>query len=118
MSEENLEEWDAAFLEQVEQVIQAKERSLSSSTANISYLPTQPPNPLNNAFISYSPPRELSQRVAAVDQAAHLNSFDPASNDIFANSSASTDNAKDLEILRLTVRVLAFNVLSFVHRSC
>ncbi|KAJ4728553.1 putative Dimerizations [Melia azedarach] len=102
MSEENLEEWDAAFLEQVEQVIQAKERSLSSSTANISYLPTQPPNPLNNAFISYSPPRELSQRVAAVDQAAHLNSFDPASNDIFANSSASTDNAKDLEILRLT----------------
>ncbi|KAL5798539.1 hypothetical protein ACOSQ2_003359 [Xanthoceras sorbifolium] len=73
MSEENVDEWDADFLEQL---IQVEELALSS-------LPPQPPLSHNLSFISYSPPRHLSQRTSPISH------------------HSPSDNAKDLQIHRL-----------------
>ncbi|KAH7576479.1 hypothetical protein JRO89_XS01G0078900 [Xanthoceras sorbifolium] len=73
MSEENVDEWDADFLEQL---IQVEELALSS-------LPPQPPLSHNLSLISYSPPRHLSQRTSPISH------------------HSPSDNAKDLQIHRL-----------------
>ncbi|XP_017972832.1 PREDICTED: uncharacterized protein LOC18606848 isoform X1 [Theobroma cacao] len=115
MSEENLEEWDASFLEEL---IQVEELALSSSSVtqnnppSSSYLrPLPPPSdkplhfppPSRIDSLSYSPPRELSQRTADVGGAF-------TSNGVVAKSATpstpvrcvrGSDNAKDLEIERL-----------------
>ncbi|XWS38814.1 hypothetical protein CRYUN_Cryun19dG0162700 [Craigia yunnanensis] len=122
MSEENLEEWDASFLEEL---IQVEELALSCSSINqnnppsSSYLPPLPPPPpppppshhqplyfpppYRTDSLSYSPPRELSLRTADFGGAFN-------SNDIVAKCATpstpvrcirGSDNAKELEIERL-----------------
>ncbi|KAJ6933235.1 hypothetical protein NC651_008599 [Populus alba x Populus x berolinensis] len=120
--EEGFEEWGADFLEQL---IQVEEHALSSqlpssisppstttTTTKLSYLPPplQPPQQqqhqdYQNNSISYSPPRELSQR--PIEFGINYNNsmtFDGFSND-FSHSAPSTSvsnhNARDLEIDRL-----------------
>lgn len=133
MSEENFEEWDADFLDQL---IQVEELALSklpattpsntntdTQTALSSFQQPQLQPPLNvDSFTSYSPPRELSQRIPAPDSTS--NSFHP----IFAKSSSSNDNddVKDLEIQRLKVRVsfpalyssICYSVICFCFLLC
>lgn len=84
-----MEVWDDDFLEELNQVEQLA--LSSSSTAFFSQPPPVISNAMNNnnnsnPIISYSPPRNLSQRTAI--------------------ASASAVDAKDLEIARLKVRVL------------
>lgn len=57
-----VEEWDADFLDQL---VQAEEIALSSRATQAPLPPQLPPPPHTAAQyeISYSPPRELSQRV-------------------------------------------------------
>ncbi|KAG5249069.1 protein SENSITIVE TO UV [Salix suchowensis] len=115
--EGGFEEWGADFLEQL---IQVEEHALSSqlpssispppTTTKLSYLPPplQPPQhhqDYQNNSISYSPPRELSQR--PIEFGINYNNsitFDSFSNG-FSHSAPSTsvpnDNARDLEIDRL-----------------
>ncbi|KAJ6703884.1 ATR INTERACTING PROTEIN [Salix viminalis] len=115
--EGGFEEWGADFLEQL---IQVEEHALSSqlpssispppTTTTLSYLPPplQPPQhhqDYQNNSISYSPPRELSQR--PIEFGINYNNsitFDSFSNG-FSHSAPSTsvpnDNARDLEIDRL-----------------
>ncbi|KAJ6388987.1 hypothetical protein OIU77_027358 [Salix suchowensis] len=115
--EGGFEEWGADFLEQL---IQVEEHALSSqlpssispppTTTKLSYLPLplQPPQhhqDYQNNSISYSPPRELSQR--PIEFGINYNNnitFDSFSNG-FSHSAPSTsvpnDNARDLEIDRL-----------------
>ena len=125
MSEENLEEWDASFLEEL---IQVEELALTSSyiyqnnPPSSSYLPPplpQPPPPPSHHqslhfyppsrtdSLSYSPPRELSQRTA--DFSGALNSNGVVAKCATPSTSVrcirGSDNAKDLEIERLKVRV-------------
>ncbi|KAG6788578.1 hypothetical protein POTOM_004649 [Populus tomentosa] len=120
---EGFEEWDADFLDQL---IQVEELALSSqlpsssesplprttttttTTTKLPYLP--PPQQLQqdyqNNSISYSPPRELSQRPIefSINNNSSSITFDRFSNG-FSHSapstSASKHNAKDLEIDRL-----------------
>ncbi|XP_061980625.1 protein SENSITIVE TO UV 2-like isoform X1 [Populus nigra] len=118
--EEGFEEWGADFLEQL---IQVEEHALSSqlpssislpptTTTKLSYLPPplqpsqqQQHQDYQNNSISYSPPRELSQR--PIEFGINYNNsmtFDGFSNE-FSHSAPSTsisnDNARDLEIDRL-----------------
>ncbi|KAK5777396.1 hypothetical protein PVK06_045363 [Gossypium arboreum] len=115
MSEENLEEWGASFLEEL---IQFEELALSRSQVNqnnptssssyLPYLPSQPPlsshpQPIHVTpppSISYSPPRELSQRPTDLGGASN-------SSDVIAKCATPTtparrggrsSKAKDLEI--------------------
>ncbi|KAJ6946709.1 protein SENSITIVE TO UV 2-like isoform X1 [Populus alba x Populus x berolinensis] len=115
---EGFEEWDADFLDQL---IQVEELALSSqlpsssesplpptTTTKLPYLP--PPQQLQHDYqnnsISYSPPRELSQRPIefSINNNSSSITFDRFSNG-FSHSapstSASKHNAKDLEIDRL-----------------
>ncbi|KAJ6943084.1 hypothetical protein NC652_008780 [Populus alba x Populus x berolinensis] len=117
--EEGFEEWGADFLEQL---IQVEEHALSSqlpssisppstTTTKLSYLPPplQPPQQQHqdyqNNSISYSPPRELSQR--PIEFGINYNNsmtFDGFSNEFShpaPSTSVSNDNARDLEIERL-----------------
>jgi hypothetical protein len=118
---EGFEEWDADFLDQL---IQVEELALSSqlpsssesplppttATTKLPYLP--PPQQLQHDYqnnsISYSPPRELSQRPTefSINNNSSSITFDRFSNG-FSHSapstSASKHNAKDLEIDRLKV---------------
>ncbi|XP_011028091.1 PREDICTED: uncharacterized protein LOC105128221 [Populus euphratica] len=122
---EGFEEWGADFLEQL---IQVEEHALSSqlpssisppllppiTTTKHSYLPPplQPPQQqqqqhqdYQNNSISYSPPRELSQRPIEFG----INYYNSMTFDGFSNefsrsapsTSVSNDNARDLEIDRL-----------------
>ncbi|XP_034901706.1 protein SENSITIVE TO UV 2 [Populus alba] len=121
---EGFEEWDADFLDQL---IQVEELALSSqlpsssesplpptttttttTTTKLPYLP--PPQQLQHDYqnnsISYSPPRELSQRPIefSINNNSSSITFDRFCNG-FSHSapstSASKHNAKDLEIDRL-----------------
>ncbi|KAK3182916.1 hypothetical protein Dsin_030202 [Dipteronia sinensis] len=79
MSEENVEDddiLDAEFFMEVDQL------TLTHISSSASVLPPQPPQSHNISSISYSPPRQLSQRTSAISN----------------HSRSSTDNAKDLEI--------------------
>ncbi|KAF5477847.1 hypothetical protein F2P56_004459 [Juglans regia] len=108
MNEEGFEEWDADFLDQLIQVEElALTSSSSSSAANQNPKPSQqfvqveqqePLRPVAapshyDSVISYSPPRELSQRTSHDDPFTR-----------FSNSSSSllrSLNDKELEIERL-----------------
>ncbi|XP_010325584.1 protein SENSITIVE TO UV 2 isoform X2 [Solanum lycopersicum] len=64
------EEWDADF---VDQLVQAEEQALSIATQKSLLPPPLPPPPLQQSYpavsyveVSYSPPRDLSQRVPEV----------------------------------------------------
>uniref|UniRef100_M1AJF9 ATR interacting protein n=2 Tax=Solanum tuberosum TaxID=4113 RepID=M1AJF9_SOLTU len=62
------EEWDADF---VDQLVQAEEQALSIATQKSLPPPPLPPPPLQQSYpavsyVSYSPPRDLSQRVPEV----------------------------------------------------
>ena len=132
--EEGFEEWGADFLEQL---IQVEEHALSSqlpssisppstTTTKLSYLPppVQPPQQqqhqdYQNNSISYSPPRELSQR--PIEFGINYNNsmtFDGFSNQ-FSHSAPSTsvsnDNARDLEIDRLKVSFFFFRNFLFIR---
>jgi len=134
--EEGFEEWGADFLEQL---IQVEEHALSSqlpssisppstTTTKLSYLPPplQPPQQqqqqhqdYQNNSISYSPPRELSQR--PIEFGINYNNsmtFDGFSNE-FTHSAPSTsvsnDNARDLEIDRLKVSFFFFRNFLFIR---
>ncbi|XP_022736635.1 uncharacterized protein LOC111289660 isoform X5 [Durio zibethinus] len=124
MSEENLEEWDASFLEEL---IQVEELALSCSSVNqnnppsSSYLPPllppppppPPPSshhqhlhfapPSRTDSLSYSPPRELSQRTADFGGALNSNGVFPkcATPSTPVRLVRGSGNAKDLEIERL-----------------
>ncbi|TXG54217.1 hypothetical protein EZV62_019473 [Acer yangbiense] len=79
MSVENVEDddlLDAEFFMEVDQL------TLTHISSSASALPPQPPQSHNISSISYSPPRQLSQRTSAISD----------------HSRSSTDNAKDLEI--------------------
>lgn len=94
MGDEGFEEWDADFLDQL---IQVEELALSSTNPTQHHLP-QPPPPRAPPYdeISYSPPRELSQRV----RDANTNHLDPS----FTNSApfaAPFRNPNEEEIDRL-----------------
>ncbi|XP_011018456.1 PREDICTED: uncharacterized protein LOC105121497 isoform X2 [Populus euphratica] len=117
---EGFEEWDADFLDQL---IQVEELALSSqlpsssesplpptttTTTKLPYLP--PPQQLQHDYqnnsISYSPPRELSQRPIefSINNSSSSITFDRFSNGFShaaPSTSASKHNAKDLEIDRL-----------------
>ncbi|KAK8537852.1 hypothetical protein V6N12_043998 [Hibiscus sabdariffa] len=114
MSEENLEEWDASFLEEL---IQVEELALSCSYVNqnnptSSSLPPPspspshqqplhfPPLPSRTDSISYSPPRELSQRPTDLGGASNSSAFTAkcATPSTPVRRSASSAKAKDLEI--------------------
>lgn len=119
MNEEGFEEWDADFLDQL---IQVEELALSASTSSAAYQPLNPSQPLiqveqheplrpvaasshYDPVISYSPPRELSQRTSRYD------SFPPSSNAIGKCAFSPTSlrrsgNGKKLEIERLKVSFL------------
>ena len=129
--EGGFEEWGADFLEQL---IQVEEHALSSqlpssispppTTTKLSYLPPplQPPQhhqDYQNNSISYSPPRELSQR--PTEFGINYNNsitFDSFSNG-FSHSAPSTsvpnDNARDLEIDRLKVSFFFFRKFLFIR---
>lgn len=106
MNNEGFEEWDASFLEQV---IQVEELALSSTNPTQYHHPPPPPfHPVPpysaSSFgnVSYSPPRELSQRV----QNEPIKCLDHFSNGITHSLSAiapvqntrAAPNAKDQEI--------------------
>ncbi|KAL4385822.1 hypothetical protein GQ457_15G008060 [Hibiscus cannabinus] len=116
MSEENLEEWDASFLEEL---IQVEELALSCSYVNhnnptSSSLPPPspppssshhqplhfPPPPSRTDSISYSPPRELSQRPTDLGGASNSSGFTAkcATPSTPVRRSGSSAKAKDLEI--------------------
>ncbi|KAK0590837.1 hypothetical protein LWI29_032316 [Acer saccharum] len=79
MSVENVEDddiLDAEFFMEVDQL------TLTHISSSASALPPQPPQSHNISSISYSPPRQLSQRTSAISE----------------HSRSSTDNAKDLKI--------------------
>ncbi|GMJ06015.1 SENSITIVE TO UV 2 [Hibiscus trionum] len=118
MSEENLEEWDASFLEEL---IQVEEFALSCSYVNQnnrtssspSYLPPEPPlssshnqhlhfppPPSRTDSISYSPPRELSQRPTDLDDASNSADFIAkcATPSTPVRRGGGSSNVKDLEI--------------------
>lgn len=130
MSEENLEEWGASFLEEL---IQFEEIALSRSQVNqnnltsSSYLPSLPsqpppsshPQPLHVTpppCICYSPPRELSQRPTDLGGASNSSGVIAkcATPTTPARRGGSSSNAKDLEIELLKVSVLgSFTLSSF-----
>lgn len=102
MSGENMEVWDDDFLEELNQVEQLA--LSSSSTAFFSQPPPLISSAMNNnnnnnsnPIISYSPPRNLSQRTTAA-------------------APASAVEAKDLEIQRLKVRFLLSS--PFLNQEC
>ncbi|GMJ00224.1 SENSITIVE TO UV 2 [Hibiscus trionum] len=113
MSEENLEEWDASFLEEL---IQVEELALSCSYVNqnnrtsSSSLPPPssshqqplhfPPPPSRTDSISYSPPRELSQRPTDLGGASNSTGFIAkcATPSTPVRRGGSSANAKDIEI--------------------
>ncbi|KAH1074873.1 hypothetical protein J1N35_027201 [Gossypium stocksii] len=115
MSEQNLEEWGASFLEEL---IQFEELALSRSqvnqnnpTSSSSYLPSLPsppppsshPQPIHVApppSISYSPPRELSQRPTDLGGASNSSGVIAkcATPTTPARRGGSSSKAKDLEI--------------------
>ncbi|XWS62232.1 hypothetical protein CRYUN_Cryun07bG0192700 [Craigia yunnanensis] len=120
MNEENLEEWDASFLEEL---IQVEELAFSSSSIiqnnppSSSYFPPLPPPPpppshhqslhysppSRTDSVSYSPPRELSQRTADFSGAFNSNGVVAkcATPSTPVRCVRGSDNAKDLEIERL-----------------
>ncbi|KAE8693195.1 putative Nbs-lrr resistance protein [Hibiscus syriacus] len=118
MNEENLEEWDASFLEEL---IQVEEFALSCSyvnqdnrTPSSSFLPLEPPPssssrnqplhfpppPSRTDPISYSPPRELSQRPTELVGASNSSGFVAkcATPSTTARRDGGSANTKDLEI--------------------
>ncbi|KAK9275339.1 hypothetical protein L1049_022603 [Liquidambar formosana] len=108
MSEEGFEEWDADFLDQL---IQVEELALSS-TQHLPPPPQPPPPPPplllqhigpshDNTDISYSPPRELSQRT--IDY-SNKKPFTQSSNGIATSAAPRlrrSGNANEVEIDRL-----------------
>ncbi|KAK8266307.1 hypothetical protein V6Z12_D12G237200 [Gossypium hirsutum] len=115
MSEENLEEWGATFLEEL---IQFEELALSRSqvnqnnpTSSSSYLPSLPSQPPPSSHpqpihitpppsISYSPPRELSQRPTDLGGASNSSGVIAkcAAPTTPARRGGSSSKGKDLEI--------------------
>ncbi|KAG8476013.1 hypothetical protein CXB51_032835 [Gossypium anomalum] len=115
MSEENLEEWGASFLEEL---IQFEELALSRSqvnqnnpTSSSSYLPSLPSQPPPSSHpqpihvtpppsISYSPPRELSQRPTDLGGASNSSGVIAkcATPTTPARRGGSSSKSKDLEI--------------------
>ncbi|XP_012439268.1 protein SENSITIVE TO UV 2 [Gossypium raimondii] len=115
MSEENLEEWGASFLEEL---IQFEELALSRSqvnqnnpTSSSSYLPSLPSQPPPSSHpqpihitpppsISYSPPRELSQRPTDLGGASNSSGVIAkcAAPTTPARRGGSSSKGKDLEI--------------------
>lgn len=104
MSEERLEEdWDTDFLEQL---IQVEEQALSSQHPK----PPKPPQPLHllpssshsNTIraVTYSPPRELTQRSSSNGISHSAPPPPPPS----SSSSSCPELEKELEIARLKVR--------------
>ncbi|KAI7994314.1 hypothetical protein LOK49_LG11G02023 [Camellia lanceoleosa] len=112
MSDEGFDDWDADF---VFQLIQVEEQALSLSNPTQLHHP-QPPPPPSSHFgpppapppydnISYSPPRELSQRVR--DGGSKTNDFDQSSIAIgrIVVASVSSRNPKEEEIERLKIEL-------------
>ncbi|VVA29985.1 PREDICTED: PRUPE_5G025700 [Prunus dulcis] len=103
MSEERLEEdWDTDFLEQL---IQVEEQALSSQHPKPPKPPPQPPNLLPSSShsnpiraITYSPPRELTQRSSS-NGISH--SAPPPPPPPPSSSSSCPELEKELEIARL-----------------
>ncbi|XP_051137244.1 protein SENSITIVE TO UV 2 isoform X2 [Andrographis paniculata] len=90
----DVEEWDADFLDQL---VQAEELALSTQASLQQQYPCVPPEPPRPPVcdVSYSPPRELSQRVPEVPCAGGgIDSFD-------AFAPRETNSAKQQEIDRL-----------------
>ncbi|GMP95360.1 hypothetical protein CsSME_00044440 [Camellia sinensis var. sinensis] len=111
MSDEGFDDWDADF---VFQLIQVEEQALSLSNPTQLHHPQPPPPsshfppppappPYDN--ISYSPPRELSQRVR--DGGSKTNDFDQSSIAIgrIVVASVSSCNPKEEEIERLKIEL-------------
>lgn len=111
MNNEGFEEWDASFLEQV---IQVEELALSSSNPtqhHHHHHPPPPPPPVSYGAVSYSPPRELSQRVVnePIKQLDHFSNGRISHSlgviaPLVLNTRPAASNAKDREIDSLKVR--------------
>ncbi|OMO93473.1 hypothetical protein COLO4_16906 [Corchorus olitorius] len=128
MSEENSEEWDSSILDEISQVEESakrkkeeEERAVSLSSSNqsnppsSSCLPPLPPPPPSHHqllcfppasrddFISFSPPRELSQRTTDFTGAVATNGIvvKCANPSTPVRPPRGSDSAKDLEIERL-----------------
>lgn len=96
-----VEEWDADFLDQL---VQAEEIALSSRATQAPLPPQLPPPPHTAAQyeISYSPPRELSQRVPDTNpKSVKFDSFIAA-----PPIPRVTHNPKEQEIDTLKVRLI------------
>lgn len=88
------DDWGDDFLQQL---IQVEQLALSSQQQQ-QQQQQEPPT-----FVSYSPPRELSQRPA-------IHSFDPSPTRVLFKSAPSpNDSSKDLEIQRLKVWLNSFS---------
>ncbi|KAK4435515.1 protein SENSITIVE TO UV 2 [Sesamum alatum] len=85
------EEWDADFLDQL---VQAEELALSTQISHQQH-PQQPPRAPPSCVVSYSPPRELSQRTRETSYASGI----PDTFDSFAPR--GTHFAKEQELDRL-----------------
>lgn len=111
MSEERLEEdWDTDFLEQL---IQVEEQALSSQHPKPPKPPPQPPHLLPSSShsnpiraVTYSPPRELTQRSSS-NGISHSAPPPPPP----YSSSSCPELEKELEIARLKVRASLHNCI-------
>ena len=94
MSEEGFEEWDADFLDQlihVEELAltstkQQQQQPLRTTASSSSQTHHQINNPTNtNTMMSYSPPRQLSQRVSFDDKQLEIDMLKVCNSSYFYN---------------------------------